>query len=301
MIEIQNREYWKRLIEEEIKILTPQEVEEIKNTKIKEYTSSTIWRRWYFLAREKTKTIRMEEETISMTMEEDNNQYNPIEIKDNRIYNNYVMSIESEEDDDKDSTRVEAMLAEEKKRLEEEEKKLAEEKKRFTKGEKKRFTKEEKKRLVEKEEENSKKEKRIKEIEEKVEEDMKEKEEMKKEIQIKDQTIKKLTKDIMALKKKHENEMSTKNHECDKKIFKFHAESERKRSEVNNLTQQLLFLKDKLSKLENKNTQEEKKKDEVTYNITDSSETQIVNDLAPNVVVADEISSSEDDLPKKES
>ncbi|GAB1226711.1 hypothetical protein ENUP19_0303G0014 [Entamoeba nuttalli] len=43
----------------------------------------------------------MEEETISMTMEEDNNQYNPIEIKDNRIYNNYVMSIESEEDDDK--------------------------------------------------------------------------------------------------------------------------------------------------------------------------------------------------------
>ncbi|GAB1219420.1 hypothetical protein ENUP19_0032G0003 [Entamoeba nuttalli] len=83
------------------------------------------------------------------------------------------------------------------------------------------------------------------------------------------------------------------------KIFKFHAESERKRSEVNNLTQQLLFLKDKLSKSENKNTQEEKKKDEVTYNITDSSETQIVNDLTPNVVVADEISSSEDDLPKK--
>ena len=47
---------------------------------------------------------------------------------------------------------------------------------------------------------------------------MKEKEEMKKEIQIKDQTIKKLTKDIMALKKKHENEISTKNHECDKNI-----------------------------------------------------------------------------------
>ncbi|GAB1223483.1 hypothetical protein ENUP19_0149G0015 [Entamoeba nuttalli] len=69
--------------------------------------------------------------------------------------------------------------------------------------------------------------------------------------------------------------------------------------EVNNLTQQLLFLKDKLSKLENENTQEEKKKDEINYNITDSSETQIVNDLAPNVVVADEISSSEDDLPKK--
>ena len=55
MIKIQNQEYWKRLFEEEIKILTPQEIEEIKNTKIKEYTSSTIWRRWYFLAREKTK------------------------------------------------------------------------------------------------------------------------------------------------------------------------------------------------------------------------------------------------------
>ncbi|BFU19132.1 hypothetical protein, conserved [Entamoeba histolytica] len=95
----------------------------------------------------------MEEETISMTMEEDNNQYNPIEINDNKIYNNYVMSIESEEDDDKDSTRVEARLAEEKKRLEEEEKRLAEEKK-ITKGEKKR--------LVEKEEENSKKEKKNK-------------------------------------------------------------------------------------------------------------------------------------------
>ncbi|GAB1220632.1 hypothetical protein ENUP19_0055G0095 [Entamoeba nuttalli] len=90
MIEIQNQEYWKKLFEEEIQILTPQEVEEIKNTKIKEYTSSTIWRRWYFLAQEKTKTIIMEEETISMTMEEDNNQYNPIEIKDNRIYNNYT-------------------------------------------------------------------------------------------------------------------------------------------------------------------------------------------------------------------
>ncbi|GAB1226942.1 hypothetical protein ENUP19_0311G0023 [Entamoeba nuttalli] len=34
--------------------------------------------------------------------------------------------------------------------------------------------------------------------------------------------------------------------------------------EVNNLTQQLLFLKDKLSKLENENTKEEKKKDEQT-------------------------------------
>ncbi|GAB1219419.1 hypothetical protein ENUP19_0032G0002 [Entamoeba nuttalli] len=48
----------------------------------------------------------MEEETINMTMEEDNNQYNPIEIKDNRIYNNYIMSIENEEaKDDKESKR----------------------------------------------------------------------------------------------------------------------------------------------------------------------------------------------------
>ncbi|BFU22451.1 hypothetical protein, conserved [Entamoeba histolytica] len=101
----------------------------------------------------------MEEEIISMTMEEDNNQYNPIEIKDNRIYNNYVMSIESEEDNDKDSTRVEDRLADEKKRL------VEEEKKRFTKGEKKR--------LVGKEEENSKKNKRIKEIE-RMEENIKE-------------------------------------------------------------------------------------------------------------------------------
>ncbi|GAB1224997.1 hypothetical protein ENUP19_0238G0005 [Entamoeba nuttalli] len=44
----------------------------------------------------------MEEETISMMMEEDNNQYNPIEIKDNRIYNNYSLSIESEDKDDKE-------------------------------------------------------------------------------------------------------------------------------------------------------------------------------------------------------
>ncbi|BFU22156.1 hypothetical protein, conserved [Entamoeba histolytica] len=107
MIETQNQEYWKRLFEEEIKILTPQEIEEIKNIKMKEYTSSTIWRRWYFLALEKTKTIRMEEETISMTMEEDNNQYNPIEIKDNRIYNNYVMSIENEDKDEKEFTKKE--------------------------------------------------------------------------------------------------------------------------------------------------------------------------------------------------
>ncbi|GAB1225675.1 hypothetical protein ENUP19_0259G0005 [Entamoeba nuttalli] len=139
----------------------------------------------------------MEEETISMTMEEDNNQYNPNEIKDNRIYNNYVMSIESEDKDDKEFNKK-------KKNIDEEEK---------------------------------------------------------------------------VMKRKKVQEL--------------------KKSEVTNLTQQLLFLKDKLSKLENENTQEEKKKDEVTYNITDSSETQIVNDLAPNVVVADEISSCEDDLPKK--
>ncbi|GAB1222722.1 hypothetical protein ENUP19_0121G0073 [Entamoeba nuttalli] len=118
MIEKQNQEYWKKLFEEEIQILTPQEIEEIKNTKIKEYTSSTIWRRWYFLAREKTKTIRMEEETINMTKEEDNNQYNPIEIKDNRIYNNYVMSIESEEaKDDKEFTKEEKQLNEKKKTM----------------------------------------------------------------------------------------------------------------------------------------------------------------------------------------
>ncbi|GAB1227585.1 hypothetical protein ENUP19_0346G0003 [Entamoeba nuttalli] len=102
----------------------------------------------------------------------------------------------------------------------------------------------------------------------------------------------------MALKKKHENEINTKNKSVIK-IFKFNAESERKRSKVTNLTQQLLFLKDKLSKLENENTQEEKKKDDVTYNITDSPESQFVNDLSTNVVVADEISSSEDNLPKK--
>ncbi|BFU21042.1 hypothetical protein, conserved [Entamoeba histolytica] len=242
MIEIQNQEYWKKLFEEEIKILTPQEIEEIKNTKTKEYTSSTIWRRWYFLAREKPKTIR-KEETISMTMEEDNNQYNPIEINHNRIYNNYVMSIENEEakDDKEFNKKKESGGGYERERRNE-------------KG-------------------NTNKR----------------------------PNHKKLTKDIMALKKKHENEISTKNHECDKKIFKFHAESERKMFEVNNLTQQLLFMNDKLSKLENENTQEEKKKDEVNYNITDSSETQIVNDLSPNVVVVDEISSCEDDLPKKES
>ncbi|GAB1228278.1 hypothetical protein ENUP19_0393G0006 [Entamoeba nuttalli] len=65
----------------------------------------------------------MEEETISMTMEEDNNQYNPIEIKDNRIYNNYVMSIESEEDDkdDKEFNKEEKMIDEEEKQTDREE------------------------------------------------------------------------------------------------------------------------------------------------------------------------------------
>ncbi|GAB1221102.1 hypothetical protein ENUP19_0064G0008 [Entamoeba nuttalli] len=43
----------------------------------------------------------MEEETISMTMEEDNNQYNPIEIKDNRIYNNYRLVEKEEENNEK--------------------------------------------------------------------------------------------------------------------------------------------------------------------------------------------------------
>ncbi|GAB1227347.1 hypothetical protein ENUP19_0335G0002 [Entamoeba nuttalli] len=56
----------------------------------------------------------MEEETISMTIEEDNNQYNPIEIKDNKIYNNYVMSIEIEDKDDKEFNK-ENQLDEEKK------------------------------------------------------------------------------------------------------------------------------------------------------------------------------------------
>ncbi|GAB1224111.1 hypothetical protein ENUP19_0173G0016 [Entamoeba nuttalli] len=70
--------------------------------------------------------------------------------------------------------------------------------------------------------------------------------------------------------------------------------------EVNNLTQQLLFLKDKSSKFENKNTHRKKRRrDDVTYNITDSSESQIVNELSPNVVVVDEISSSEDVLQIK--
>ncbi|GAB1221458.1 hypothetical protein ENUP19_0343G0010 [Entamoeba nuttalli] len=70
-------------------------------------------------------------------------------------------------------------------------------------------------------------------------------------------------------------------------------------SELNNLTHQLLLLKNKLSKLENKNTQEEKKKEEINYNIIDSFESQIVNEIAYNVVVVDEISSSEDDFSKK--
>ncbi|GAB1226778.1 hypothetical protein ENUP19_0305G0023 [Entamoeba nuttalli] len=58
----------------------------------------------------------MEEETISMTMEEDNNQYNPIEIKDNRIYNNYIMSIENEEDDDKEFNKKKTMKMKKNKR-----------------------------------------------------------------------------------------------------------------------------------------------------------------------------------------
>ncbi|GAB1224521.1 hypothetical protein ENUP19_0205G0028 [Entamoeba nuttalli] len=73
----------------------------------------------------------------------------------------------------------------------------------------KAFNKGEKKRLVEKEEENNENEKRVKELE-KVEEGMKEKEEMDMEIQIKEQTINKLTKDIIALKKKHANEINIK-------------------------------------------------------------------------------------------
>ncbi|GAB1225057.1 hypothetical protein ENUP19_0240G0068 [Entamoeba nuttalli] len=80
----------------------------------------------------------MEEEAISMTMEEDNNQYNPIEINDNKIYNNYVMSIENEDKDDKQFNK-ENQLDEEKR--------------------------------------SNENEKRVKELE-KVEEDMKEKEEI---------------------------------------------------------------------------------------------------------------------------
>ena len=70
-------------------------------------------------------------------------------------------------------------------------------------------------------------------------------------------------------------------------------------SEVNNLSQQVYFMKDKLFKLQNKITQEEKKKEQINHIISDSSETQIMNDLNPNVVVTDEISSNEDDLQKK--
>ena len=103
----------------------------------------------------------------------------------------------------------------------------------------------------------------------------------------------------MSLKKKHEKEINTKKQESDRKLFEFNAESERKRSEVSNLSQQVYFMKDKLFKLQNKITQEEKKKDEINHIISDSSETQIMNDLTPNVVVTDEISSNEDDLPKK--
>ena len=124
---------------------------------------------------------------------------------------------------------------------------------------------------------------------------------MKKEIQKNDQTINKLSNYIISLKKKHENEINTKKQEINRKLFEFNAESEMKMSEVNNLSQQVYFMKDKLFKLQNKITQEEKKKDEINHTISDSSETQIVNDLNPNVVVADEISLSEDDLQKKES
>ena len=53
----------------------------------------------------------------------------------------------------------------------------------------------------------------------------------------------------MSLKKKHEKEINTKKQESDRKLFEFHAESERKRSEVSNLSQQVYFLKDKLFKL----------------------------------------------------
>ncbi|GAB1223570.1 hypothetical protein ENUP19_0153G0013 [Entamoeba nuttalli] len=71
MIEIQNQEYWKKLFEEEIKILTPQEIEEIKIPRLKNIHHQQYGEDGIFF-HEKDKTIRMEEETISMTMEEDN-------------------------------------------------------------------------------------------------------------------------------------------------------------------------------------------------------------------------------------
>ena len=103
----------------------------------------------------------------------------------------------------------------------------------------------------------------------------------------------------MSLKKKHEKEINTKKQEIDRKLIEFNAESEMKMSEVSNLSQQVYFMKDKLFKLQNKITQEEKKEDEINHTISDSSETQIMNDLNPNVVLIDEISSNKDDLPKK--
>ena len=47
-------------------------------------------RRWYLLAREKTKMIRMEEETISMTLEEDD-KLNQNEINDKYLNKKYTM------------------------------------------------------------------------------------------------------------------------------------------------------------------------------------------------------------------
>ncbi|GAB1224701.1 hypothetical protein ENUP19_0216G0020 [Entamoeba nuttalli] len=66
-------------------------------------------------------------------MIEDNNQYNPIEINDNKTYNNYSLSIENENKDDQDSTKVETKLADEKKRLVEKEEESNENEKRTTK------------------------------------------------------------------------------------------------------------------------------------------------------------------------
>ena len=48
-------------------------------------------RRWYLLAREKTKMNRMEEETISMTLEEDDKQLNQNEINDKYLNKKYTM------------------------------------------------------------------------------------------------------------------------------------------------------------------------------------------------------------------
>ena len=48
-------------------------------------------RKWYLLAREKTKMNRMEEETISMTLEEDDKQLNQNEINDKYLNKKYTM------------------------------------------------------------------------------------------------------------------------------------------------------------------------------------------------------------------